>query len=133
MPSSFKEYHFAEVTRVTTSKLTTKLRGAVFFKSNTLTHGTEYPIPAEPSFPVKGQFYVPKVGEQIEVEIDTGTEHVVPKYMRYVYSDVEDIDEEFKTNYPNRQGFVTPIVRHKLIFDETTGQRLVRWVYSQPL
>ena len=88
-----KEYHFAIVTRVVDGRLNEGLRGAVFFKSDTLTNETEFGDPAEPSFPMAGAngegfFWVPQIGDQIEVEIDKSSEHPAPRYTRMLYSSV---------------------------------------------
>ena len=105
-----KEKHFAIVTRVEDEKKGLKLRGAVYFQSDTLTGDAEYPIPAEPSFEQAGQngegwFRVPQVNDQIEVELDVNDEHTVPRYIRMIYSDEDEVAEEFLLNYPHRWGY----------------------------
>jgi len=105
-----REKHFGIVTRVEDEKKKLKLRGAVYFKSDTLTGDSEYPIPAEPSFEQAGQngegwFRVPQVGDQIEVELDVNDEHTVPRYVRMIYSDEDEVAEEFLLNYGHRWGY----------------------------
>ena len=102
-----KQYHYAIVSRVPEDA---ELRGAIFIKSDTLTNGSEWPDAIEPSFPHAGAggegfFWVPRVGDQIEIEIDLADEHPVPKYTRMMYSDEDDIADEFKENYPFRMGW----------------------------
>lgn len=128
------ERHFAIVTKVVDDKLKEKLRGAVYFKSDTLTGKTEYPEPAEPSFPLaggkgEGFFWVPQVGDQIEIEIDSADEHANPKYVRMLYSSEDDIPEEFKTNYPYRMGWRTR-VGHVLVFDNKEDALLVKLMHK---
>jgi hypothetical protein len=128
-----KEIHFAEVTRNTDVEFGTTLRGAVFFKSETFTGGTEYAVPAEPCFPFagnnKGFFFVPAVGDIIEIEVETDfIETPEPRYRCGVYSggpNGDDIDELFKKNYPNRLGWVTKS-GHFILFDDTDGEELLQ-------
>jgi hypothetical protein len=116
-----KEYHYAIVTRVLHDKLKEQLKGAVYFKSSTLTGGTEYGEPAIPSFPLAGAngegfFWCPQIGDMIEVEIDKADEHPVPKIVRALYSSEDDMDDEFKRNYPKRMGWRTR-TGNMLLFD----------------
>jgi len=118
--------------------LSSSLRGAVFFDAPSLFSG-EYPIAAEPCFPYAsspngaGMFWVPKVGDEIEVEIltddgsfDTSDVQLPePRYRCMVYSDAADIAEEFRVNYPNRMGWKTNS-GHILLFDDTVGQSFVQ-------
>ena len=128
------EKHFAIVTRVVDDKLKEKLRGAVYFKSDTLTGGSESAEPAEPSFPLAGQkgegfFWVPQVGDQIEVEINLAGEHRNPVYTRMLYSSEDDIPEEFKTNYPFRMGWRTR-VGHVFYFDNKEDALAVKLMHK---
>jgi len=128
-----KEYHFAIVTRNDGDKLKAKARGSVFFKSDTLTNGTEWPEPAQPSFPLAGQkgegfFWVPQVGDQIEIEIDKASEHQVPKYIRGIYSSVDEVPKEFSENYPFRMGWRTR-AGHILLFDNKEDALMVKFLH----
>lgn len=133
-PSQQIEKHFAIVTRVEDGTLKEKLRGAIFFKSDTLTGSTEYPVPAEPSFGLAGKdgeglFWVPQVGDQIEVEINKADEHTNPKYVRMLYSSEDEIAAEFKTNYPYRMGWKTR-VGHILYFDNKPGEEAIKFMHK---
>lgn len=126
--------HFATITRVVDDTLKEKLRGAVFFKSDTLTGSSEYPEPAEPSFPLAGKdgegfFWVPQVGDQIEVEINAEDENANPKYVRMLYSSEDDIPAEFKENYPFRMGWRTR-AGHVLIFDNKPEALMVMFAHK---
>lgn len=128
------EKHFAIVTRVEDPDLKTALRGAVFFKSDTLTGKSEYPEPAEPSFPLaggkgEGFFWVPQVGDQIEIEINKEDENANPKYTRMLYSSEDDIPDEFKENYPFRMGWRTR-VGHILLFDNKAEMEMVKFAHK---
>lgn len=128
------EKHFAIVTRVLDDKLKEKLRGAVFFKSDTLTGSAEYPEPAEPSFPLAGQkgegfFWVPQVGDQIEVEINAEDETANPKYVRMLYSSEDEIADVFKENYPFRMGWVTR-AGHVFYFDNKPEALAIRLAHK---
>lgn len=128
------EKHFAIVTRVVDDKLKEKLRGAVYFKSDTLTGDSEFSEPATPSFPLAGQngegfFWVPQVGDQIEVEINSADETPDPKYIRGIYSSEDEIPEEFKTNYPFRMGWRTR-VGHILYFDNKEDALAVKLMHK---
>ena len=68
-----KEVHRAIVTRNTDDDEGLRLRGAIYFNAPTLFDG-EFPIPAQPCFPFAsangaGMFWVPQVGDEIEVQI----------------------------------------------------------------
>lgn len=128
------EKHFAIVTRVVDQNLKEGLRGAVFFKSDTLTGTTEYPEPAEPSFPLAGAkgegfFWVPQVGDQIEIEINKEDETANPKYVRMLYSSEDDIADVFKENYPFRMGWVTR-EGHVFYFDNKPEALAVRLAHK---
>jgi len=114
---SKKEIHNAVVTRNVDDNLGVGLRGAVFFEAPTLFKG-EYPLPAYPCFQWAskegaGFFVVPKVDDEIEIEIesDDGTfdttdiELPEPRWRCMIYSDAADIDDIFKENYPYRMGY----------------------------
>lgn len=138
-----REIHNAIVTRNVDPDLDPELgetlKGAVFFEAKTLFEG-EYPTPALPCFPHAGAngagfFFVPEVGDEIEVEIyvddpnspydTTDTELPEPRWRCMVYSDAADIDDEFKVNYPNRMGWKSK-TGNMLMFDDTEGEELVR-------
>ena len=100
-----KEIHNAIVTRNTDLDLGVALRGGVFFNAPTLFDG-EYPEPAMPCFPFAstkgaGLFFIPQVGDEIEVEIlvDDGTfdtsdvEVPEPRWRCMIYSAAADIAE----------------------------------------
>lgn len=117
------EKHFGIVTRNVDDRIGAQGRGLVFFKSDTLSGDAEFGEPAEPSFPLAGQnqegfFWVPQVGDQIEIEVNRADEHMVPRYTRMLYSSEDDIAEEFKVNYPNRMGWKTRR-GHIFFFDNT--------------
>ena len=133
---SKKEVHNAIVTRNQDDDLGTRLRGGVYFNAPTLFDG-EFPLPAEPCFPFAsangaGMFFVPKVGDEIEVEIEaadetddtTDVELPEPRWRCMVYSDVADIDDKFKENYPFRMGWKTNS-GHMLLFDDKEGEEFV--------
>lgn len=135
-----KEVHNAIVTRNTDPDLGVGLRGAVFFNAPTLFEG-EYPLPAFPCFPFAsspagaGFFVVPKVDDEIEVEIlvnddntpfDTSdVELPEPRWRCMIYSNAADIAEEFKVNYPFRMGWKSNS-GHYLLFDDKEGMELVK-------
>ena len=120
------EKHFAIVTRNVDDRIGAQGRGLVYFQSETLSGEAEFGEPAEPAFPLAGQnqegfFWVPQVGDQIEVEINRADEHMVPRYVRMLYSSEDDIADEFKTNYPNRMGWKTRS-GHIFLFDNATPE-----------
>lgn len=122
--------HYGEVTRNTDDELGDTLRGSVFFKSPTITGDTEFSLPAKPCFPYAGKnsgiFFIPEVGDIIEIEIDLDdSETPDPRYRCGVYSSVDEIDELFRINYPRRSGWVTK-QGHYLLFDDTKGQEIVK-------
>jgi hypothetical protein len=116
------------------------LRGAVFFNAPDLFDG-EYPLPAYPEFQFAslnnaGVFFVPKVNDEIEVEINvddggfdtTDVELPEPRYRAMIYSDANDINEVFQTNYPNRMGWVSN-KGHYWIMDDTDDEEVFH-IYS---
>lgn len=124
-----REIHFGTVTRNTDTELAEGLRGAVFFESPTLTNGAEYSLPAEPCFPFAGKnsgfFYVPGVGDIIEIEINVEDhENPEPRYRCGIYSAEDEIDDLFKKNYPNRMGWVTK-KGHFFVMDDTDLEEFV--------
>lgn len=126
-----KEVHNAIVTRNTDPDLGTKLRGSVFFNAPSLFDG-EYPIPAEPCFPFAsapkgaGFFVVPKVGDEIEVEVEMDdSTNPEPRWRCMVYSDAADIAEEFKVDYPFRMGWKSNS-GHYFLFDDKEGSQIVK-------
>lgn len=136
------EIHNAIVTRNIESDpdSTALLRGAVYFEAPTLFDG-EFPIPAQPCFPFAsspngaGFFFVPKVGDEIEVMIQSDdpnnphdssdVENPEPRWRCMVYSDAADIAEEFKINYPFRMGWKSNSGSY-FLFDDTEGSELVK-------
>ncbi len=131
-----REIHNAIVTRNLDDDIPgASLKGAVFFDAPTLFEG-EYPDPALPCFQFAsrnsaGIFFVPKVGDEIEIEIsvDDGTDDTSdveidePRWRCTIYSlgDAElDINKLFKENYPFRMGWVSN-TGHHLIFDDKKG------------
>lgn len=134
-----KQIHNAIVTRNTDQDQGLKLRGAIYFEAPTLFDG-EFPLPAVPCFPFAsdggaGMFWVPQVGDEIEVEIeaDDGSDDTVdveipePRYRCMVYSDVADIDDIFKVNYTRRSGWKTNS-GHYLLFDDTDDKQFLSLV-----
>lgn len=132
-----KEIHNAIVTRNTDLDLGVALRGGVFFNAPTLFDG-EYPEPALPCFPFAstkgaGVFFVPQVGDEVEVEIlvDDGTfdtadvEVPEPRWRCMIYSGAADIAEEFKKNYTRRMGWKSNS-GHLFLFDDKEGEELVQ-------
>lgn len=132
-----KEIHNAIVTRNTDDDLGVGLRGAIFFEAATLFDG-EYPLPAYPCFPFAsdkgaGFFFVPKVGDEVEIEIavddgghDTSdVELPEPRWRCMIYSKNADIDAEFKKNYPWRMGWKTNS-GHLLMFDDKEGEEMIQ-------
>jgi len=130
---SVKQTHNAIVTRNTDPDLGVGLRGGVFFEAPTIFDG-EYPLPALPCYPYAsangaGFFFVPKVGDEIEIEIEmddgsfdtTDVELPEPRWRCMVYSTSADIAEEFKKNYTKRMGWKTNS-GHILMFDDTEGE-----------
>jgi len=130
---SVKQIHNAIVTRNQDDDLGVALRGGVFFEAPTIFDG-EYPLPALPCYPYAsaggaGFFFVPQVGDEIEVEIEmddgtfdtTDVELPEPRWRCMIYSGAADIAEEFKTNYTKRMGWKTNS-GHILMFDDTEGE-----------
>lgn len=125
-----KQLHIGTVTRNTDETLGSELRGAVYFESATLTGGKEYPEPIQPCFPFAakdaGMFFVPDVGDVIEVELDVDNpDYADPKYRCGLYSTEDDIDELFKINYPKRSGWTTKS-GHYFVFDDTDGKEMLK-------
>jgi len=93
---------------------------------------TEFALWVEPSFPFtgvegkSGWFFVPPIGAQVEIEIDRDEIGAVQsvKWIAGIYTDLNDIPEQFKTNYPERRGMITP-AGHTLFFDDTSGSELM--------
>lgn len=137
------EVHNAIVTRNTDDDIGVALRGAVFFEAPSLFEG-EYPLPAYPCFPFAsslgaGFFLVPKIGDEIEVLIlvddpsqpydTTDLELAEPRYRCMIYSDANDIAEEFKVNYPFRMGWKSNS-GHLFMFDDFEGEQLVKLAHT---
>lgn len=136
-----KEIHNAIVTRNTDDDLGVGLRGGIFFEAATLFDG-EYPLPAYPCFPFAsakgaGMFFVPKVGDELEIEIavndgshDTSdVELPEPRWRCMIYSKNADIDAEFKINYPFRMGWKTNS-GHILVFDDKEGEEYIKFAHK---
>jgi len=100
-----------------------------------------------------GWFYVPDVGEQIEIEVVSGSDRdEVPgqafleapnfRWRGKRFYDPErpldqggpktPINEAFKTNYGKRRGFATP-GGHILIFDDTPGLETITLTWKNAL
>ena len=121
-----KELHIGEVTNNMMGPDGNPFsRGEVMFKCETLLEdGSEYPIPAVPSFHYAtdgyGIFFVPPPGTQIEVEVAQGRDKVVESRVRYramLYSDINEVPSEFMTNYPYRKGLKLP--SGIIVFDDS--------------
>jgi len=132
-----KEIHIGEVTNNIAGpdgKLFGK--GEVMFKCETLLEdGSEYPIPAVPSFHYAtkgyGIFFVPPPGTQIEVEVARGRDKIVESRVRYramLYSDINGVPSELLENYPYRRGIKLP--SGHLIFDDSPGAELIKMHHS---
>ena len=134
-----KEVHRAIVTRNTDDDEGLRLRGAIYFNAPTLFDG-EFPIPAQPCFPFAsangaGMFWVPQVGDEIEVQIeaDDGTDDTTdvelpePIYLCMLYSDADDadIDEVWKANYTKSMGWKSNS-GHYFIFDDTEDMQFYK-------
>lgn len=135
------EVHNAIVTRNLDPALGASLRGAVYFNAPTLFEG-EFPLPASPCFPFAsdkgaGIFFVPQVGDEIEVEIlaDDGTfdtsdvELPEPRWRCMLYSDAAEIAEEFQSNYTKTMGWKTNS-GHILLFDDSEGEEFLRLAHK---
>lgn len=135
------EVHRAIVTRNTDDDEGLRLRGAVYFNAPTL-FSEEYPLPAMPCFPFAsangaGMFWVPQVGDEIEVQIiaddndddTTDVELPEPTYLCMLYSDADDadIDDIFKENYTKRMGWKSNS-GHYFLFDDTKDAEFYKMV-----
>jgi hypothetical protein len=138
-----REIYSAIVTRNVDDDLGTNLRGAIFFEAPSLFEG-EYPVPAYPCFQFAsnnnaGFFFVPKVGDEIEIEMyvddktdpydTTDVELPEPRWRCMIYSDAADIDDNFKTNYPFRMGWKSNS-GNIFFFDDTEGEELIRMAHK---
>lgn len=140
-----KEYHIAVVTRniekasgstsfEKTAKVSSQtLMGSVYFKAESLYDG-EYPLPAYPPFGFAslngaGDFWVPKVGDNILVEIDDSIDLPDPRYICCLYTNVRTIHRDFRKNYPYRLGKVTNS-GHKLIYDDKSGEETINFEHT---
>lgn len=107
-----KSYHFAQVTRL-------GLRGEVYFTSDTLTNGTEYPEPAAPAYFLAGSnegfFFTLQIGTLIEIEIDEANEHPVPRVTRCIFGASQDVPSDLQHPLGMLMGLVTR-AGHKMIF-----------------
>lgn len=108
------EIHYGEVTRIDTTVGGLAKRGQIYFKSSTLTGGSEFSEPAEPAFPLAGAdgegfFFVPQVGDQIEILIDSLNEHPIPRIIRMIYSEADEPNSEFVEGFPFVQGLANRV------------------------
>ena len=107
------------------------------------------PMWVEPAFDW-GWFYVPDVGEIVEVEVVTSTEQDEQFGQASIdnldirwrgkrnYTDEEvegenearPVPEDFKTNYGKRRGFATPN-GHIIYFDDTEGKQKIQITWKQ--
>lgn len=109
-------------------------RGRVFFKSDTLTGGSEFSEPAEPPFPLAGAngegfFWYPQVGDQIEVLIDVANEHPIPRILRMVYSSEDEPNSEFTEDEPFNMGWASRL-GHILIFGNNPTKPFVKLAHG---
>lgn len=78
-----------------------------------------------------GAFFVPNVGAQIEVEIESGSESQVsglePRWCCALYP-LGKVPEVFQENYPNRRGWVTA-KGHIFYFDDTDDQLIFQYTH----
>jgi len=127
-----KEIHIGEVTNNLVGPDGKPFRrGEVMFKCETLLEdGSEYPIPAAPSFHYAtngyGMFFVPPPGTQIEIEVAQGRDKIVESRVRYramLYSDINEVPSEFLSNYPHKKGI--KLLSGRLIFDDSPGGELL--------
>lgn len=127
------ELHFGVVTRVIPLDPASK-RGRVFFKSDTLTGGTEFSEPAEPAFPLAGAngegfYWDPQVGDQIEIMINKANEHPIPRIVRMIYSQEDEPNEELVGNRPFTKGWATR-QGHIILFDDDPTKPRMRLGHS---
>jgi hypothetical protein len=95
----------------------------------------ELPFWIPPRVPFVGSFFVPNVGDQIEIEVTSRapgdqqrgeaslTAHGAT-YIVTLYNDAQPIPSDFLTHYPQRRGFKTA-AGHLLIFDDTDSDPTV--------
>lgn len=113
------------------------MRGRLKVQVDTLLVGdedgteAEFGLWADPAFPFTGNegsgwFFVPPIGAEVELEYDTDELGSLQdlRWVAGIYSDENDIPEQFKINYPERRGFRTP-GGHMLMFDDTDGSHLM--------
>lgn len=91
-----------------------------------------------------GWFYVPDQGEQVEIEVVSGSDKdevpgqaflESPDYRwrgKRFYSTSQEVPSGFTTNYGKRRGFATP-GGHILIFDDTSGQETITLTWKNAL
>ncbi len=127
------ERHYGEVTDNEVDLMGVPLkRGEIMVKCDTLLSDERVlPDPVPPSFPVAGPsggvFFVPEKGSTVELVVIGGKESVENPEIRYVaglYSEVDDIPSEFKTNYTKRWGVKTP-GGQVFYFDFTPGAETI--------
>jgi len=109
---------------------------------------SELPTWVEPVH-VWGWFFVPDVGEQVEIEVTVSSEgdesfqqmsidNLQPKWRGATYKTDDEVEgdnearpvpDDFKQNYGKRRGFSTP-GGHVLMFDDTDGNRKVTLTWT---
>jgi uncharacterized protein involved in type VI secretion and phage assembly len=127
-----KEIYKAIVSRVNDDK---KLGRIKVNCDGLAAHGKELPYWIEPIYPIAangwGWFYVPEVGDEVEIEItihdhtdETHGESIVSnpdiRYRAGAYSPGQKVPDELKKNYGQRIGLKTR-AGHLLIFDDKEG------------
>lgn len=91
-----------------------------------------------------GWFYVPDIGEQVEIEVVSGSDKdeipgqaflEAPDFRwrgKRFYSTSQPVPDDFKVNYGKRRGFATP-GGHIFIFDDTPGQESITLTWKNAL
>jgi hypothetical protein len=139
MTATITEIHYG----IVTDNRDDEQRGRIRVACATLVpDGTDWPEWVDPVFPylsssdqqnaTGGWFFVPDIGVAVELEVTVSSDRdETPgatildandiKWRSCSFSRGSDsIADDFKTNYPNRRGFVTG-AGHKLVFDDTAG------------
>lgn len=105
------ERHFGIVTRLigAPGKL-----GRIFFQSDTLTGDSEWPTPAMLRFPHAGaggdgMFWVPMVGDLVEIELDVANELATPRIIGMGYSSEDEPQPVFASDYPFVRGWASRV------------------------
>jgi len=91
-----------------------------------------------------GWFYVPDIGEQVEIEVVSGSDKdeipgqaflEAPDFRwrgKRFYSTSQPVPSDFKVNYGKRRGFATP-GGHIFIFDDTPGLETITLTWKNAL